>query len=301
MSNIDSGRHTNNKLAFVFGILSAFSLSIMVLFVKLTAPYTTSGVIIASRFLISFMYILIILGGKYILGNPVSLQTQKPLMHLIRALFGLLSMLFLYYALRFISLVDGTLLSMTNALFIPIIAWLFFGVKTSKMVIFAIFLGFIGVVLVIHPWSSSINIHDFYALGSGVSTAISIILLREIARIDGPYVIMFYYFASAFIISIIIAACDWVMPSSHVILLLLCIGIFGTLYHDFLIRASGYAPAAIVSVFLYCSIGFSAIFDLVVWKVTPNICTCIGLLIICFTSYITVVTSTKPITFKIRQ
>lgn len=289
----------NNKLALVFGMLSALSLSIMVLFVKLATPYTTSGVIIASRFLVSFIYILTILSCKYILGHSVSLQTKQPVMHITRSLFGLLSMLFLYYALRFISLVDGTILAMTNALFIPIIAWLLFGVKTSKRVIFAILLGFVGIVLVIHPWKSLINIHDFYALGSGISTAISIILLRDIAKIDGPYVIMFYYFLSALIISIIIAAYDWVMPSSHAILLLICIGIFGTLYHDFLIRASGYAPAAIISVLLYCSIGFSAIFDLAVWKVVPSIYTCIGLIIICFTSYLAVATPTVKAKYKI--
>lgn len=282
--NYDMGQ-TNIKLASLFCITGAFSASIMVLFVKLAAPYTNNSMTIFFRFLISFAYIVIILGYKAVRGNPVSLKVHRLWLHIIRTLFGIGSMLFLYYALRFIPLMDGTLLSMTNPLFIPIIALCIFGIKTKFKVIVAIIVGFLGVILVIRPGYGMVNPHTIYALGSGISAAFAIVLLRELAKKDKPQVIMFYYFLIAAIVGGLIALGDWSTPTPHTMLLLLGVGIFGTFYQECLIRASALAPAPIISVCLYTFVVFSGILDWLVWGLRPDAYTCIGLLIICVSSY----------------
>lgn len=282
--NYDMG-HTNIRLASLFCIMGAFSASIMVLFVKLAAPSTNNSMTIFFRFLVSFAYVLIIVGYKAIRGNPLSLKVHRFWLHVLRSLFGVGSMLFLYYALRFIPLMDGTLLSMTNPLFIPLIALLLFGIKTKLKVIISIIAGFLGVLLVIRPGYGMVNPHAIYALGSGVSAAFAIVLLRELAKHDKPQVIMFYYFLIAAVLGGIIALGNWHTPNSHTLLLLLGVGIFGTLYQDCLIRASALAPAPIISVCLYTFVVFSGILDYLVWGIRPDMCTCIGLLIICASSY----------------
>lgn len=283
--NYDMG-HANIKLAGLFCVIAAFSASIMVLFVKLAAPGTTNSMTIFFRFLVSFLYsVIIICHGRVIRRKPFPLAVHRLWLHAVRAVFGLGSMLCLYYALRFIPLMDGTLLSMTNPLFIPLIALLLFGIKTKHKVVAAIVVGFLGVLLVIRPGYGMVNPHAIYALGSGVSAAFSIVLLRELAKHDKPQTIMFYYFLFALILSSIIAAFDWQMPNAHTLLLLLGVGIFGTFYQEFLIRASALAPAPIISVCLYTFVVFSGILDYLVWGLKPDLLSCMGLLIICVSSY----------------
>ena len=288
MANNYDMASVNLPRAAMFCLATAFFLSIMTMFVKLAAPYTTNSVTIFFRFMVSFIYVTLILIYKTIRGNPISLKPQKLWLHILRAAFGVASMLCLYYSLKFIPLMDASLLKMTNPLFIPILAIILLGVKTKPKVIISIIIGFLGIILVIRPGLGMVDHHAIYALASGVCTAFVVILLREVAKQDKPQVIMFYYFLFAAVAGGLIALTNWRTPNTHTLMLLLGVGIFGSLYQDCIIRASRYAPASIVSVFLYTTVVFNGILDWLVWGIKPDLCTIVGLMIICGASYFVV-------------
>ena len=278
--------HTNIKLAVVFCLLAALSFSIMSLFVKLVAPHTTTSMTILFRFGVSFLYILIIIAVKSFSNNPVTFKVHNVWLHLLRAFCAFSSLFLFFYAIKFIPLMDGTLLAMTYALLVPIVAFIFLGIKTKVSNILAIIIGSLGIVLVIKPEYGLFDPHALYALTGSLFAAGSTVTLRELAKKDHHHTIMFYYFLFAVIMGGLATIGHWHTPDSHTIMLLLCMGIFGTLYQDFFIRACAFAPAAINATLLYTSVAFGGAFDFIFWHITPDLYTSIGLLIVVYSSYL---------------
>lgn len=278
----------NSKKAVVFTLLSAASMSIMALFVKLATPHTNNNMTVFFRFIISFLYIVIIMLVKKTQGQSLPYKTNHVCLHLLRAFFSVTAMMMFYYSLRYISLVDGSLLLMTNALFIPILAFLIFHSKTNWAHWLAVIIGFIGVILVLKPNASIFNPASLIALGAGLTSSFAIITIRILSKYDPPYTSMLYYFPLAFIISGIISIFHWQTPNLHTLILLLCVGVFGTVYQEFLIRALQYASSKIISSLLYISIVFSGFFGLVVWNEMPGLLSTIGIILVCLSGFLTV-------------
>jgi drug/metabolite transporter (DMT)-like permease len=277
--------HNNIRKAIIFSVLAALSLSIMAFFVKLAAPYSSSSVVIFFRFSMSFLYVLIALFIKKISGNAISVKTKIIKLHFARAVCALLSVASLFYALRFIPLIDGNLLFMTVPLLIPIEGYFLFHKKTKLFHWIAVIIGFIGIVFVLKPTSHAFNPKAIFGFMSGAFSAISFIFMRKISKQDSNWVSMFYYFMFAFIVSGIISIFDWELIDKG-IYLLIGVGFFGTMFQDLLIRASLYASAKITSSFLYLSIIFSSGFDLIFWNYFPSDLSLLGIALVIASSLI---------------
>lgn len=277
----------------MFGLLAAISASIMSVFVKLAAPYTTNSMTIMFRFGISCMYIGFLLFIKKLRGQEVQLKTKHFGKHLLRAALGMLGMLFYYYSLRYINLSDGTTLLMTSVLFVPLLGAIFFKIKTTYKVWFAILLGFVGVIIIVRPGHNIFQLAALVGMEGAIVAALSLLVLRQLAKIESPIVIMSYYFPLAFIMASAISIFNWQTPHLKVILYLLGVGVFGTIYQEFLIRASVYVSAKIVSVLMYFLVVFGGIFDWLIWHDLPDLLTWIGIVIVCMGGILTVMFGQK--------
>lgn len=278
---------TNLKKATLFSLCAALSLSIMATFVKLAAPHTHNNMIIFFRFMISFVYILSIVVIKKTGKMPFSIKTQHLKLHVLRAIGSMTIMLLLYYSLAYIHLVDANLLFMTNPLFVPIFTLLLFHKSTSKKNWLFIIAAFIGITLIIKPGYELFNPASLIALSSGIIAGLTILIIRILSTHDHPHTCMFYYFSMAFLLSGIISIFHWETPNLHVLLLLLPVGIFGTAYQEFLIRASQYAQARIVATLMYISVIFSGLIGWQIWGEIPDLLSWIGIILVCTGSILT--------------
>ena len=279
---------TTKQKAVIFALLSALSMSIMASLVKLTVSYTTNNMTVFFRFAISFIYIIIIIIIKKLRGDALPHKTQHICLHILRAIFSVTAMIMFYYALRYIPLVNGNLLLMTNALFIPILAFLIFHSTTDLTHWTAVIIGFIGVILVLNPSNTIFNPVNLIALGAGLISAFALMTIRALSKYDSAHTSMFYYFSLACIFSGITAIFNWQTPNLHTLILLICVGIFGTCYQEFLTRALQYASSKIISSLLYTSIVFSGIIGLVTWQETPKPLVTIGIILVCLSGFLTI-------------
>jgi drug/metabolite transporter (DMT)-like permease len=281
--------HINLKKATIFGLGAALSFSIMALFVKFAAPHTNNNVIIFFRFGISFLYIAIILICKTLMRNTkFPIKTKHFKMHLVRALVSMAAMLLFYYSIAYINLIDANLLVMTSPLFVPIFALFFFHEKTNWKSILAIIVAFIGIACVIKPGHELFNPASLIALASGIAVAITILTVRILSIHDHPHTCMFYYFSLAFLMGGIISIFHWETPDLHTVMLLLLVGVFGTSYQEFLIRASQHAQARIVSTLMYTSVIFSGLLGWQIWGEIPDLLSWIGIILVCTGSIFTI-------------
>ena len=283
-----SERHFNLKKAVIFIIIAAISFSSMALFAKLVSDRANIDVIILFRFGISFLFALSLLGLRKIQKKEISLKTNHIILHLIRAVLGLIVIGCFFLSLKYIPLVDANLFLMTSALFIPVIGVLFLHFRTDLKHWLAISIGFIGVAFILKPGHELFNPISLVVLLAGFILAFVMIILRRLSKYDKHYVIIFYNFLFISIISGLIAIFTWQKLDFHTLILLLAVGFFGTFYQYFLVKAAAFAPAKITTSLLYSSLIFSMLFDWLFFKNIPNVFSWIGIFLVCFSSILTI-------------
>ncbi|MBN2479348.1 MAG: DMT family transporter [Parachlamydiales bacterium] len=286
---------TNIKKACTLMLLAALSFSCMGVFVKMASQTTSNNMIILFRFAISSIYIWSIFGVRALKKQKLHIKTKHVYLHIFRALNSFFAMLFFYYSLKYISLVEGNLLILTNPLFIPIIAVIFMKIKTNIKHWVAIVIGFLGVILVLRPGFSIFNFYSLYALAAGLFVAITFIFIRKISHYDHHHTSMLYYFTIAFLLSLFVSIFEWKPLDLKTYLILLGTGFFGTFYQEFLIRASSYAPSRINSSLMYTSLIFSTIFSIIFFKQTPDFITWMGIFLVLIGSLLTIKAAKKII------
>jgi drug/metabolite transporter (DMT)-like permease len=96
---------------------------------------------------------------------------------------------------------------------------------------------------------------------------------------------MFYYFLSALVFSGLYALPHWKMPNLYTIALLFAVGIFGTAYQEFLIRASANAAPFIVAPLLNLTVPVSGVYEWIIWNKAPDLLSIIGIIIVWLSGY----------------
>jgi drug/metabolite transporter (DMT)-like permease len=264
----------------------------MSLFVKKIGNSLPISMLIFFRFSISFVLLL-----PWIIKNPnFTFKVHKPVRYIIRILAALLALFFVFYAIKFIPLVDALLLNNTSPLFVPLIAWLLTGAKTPAKALFGIVLGFIGIAIILHPGLKIISPASLIALASGLLAALAVVQMRLISKTSQTVQMLFYYFLISTIISGIIAAFQWKLPISFEAWILLSgIGIFGTLYQVFATMAYVTAPVRLVSPLVFLTVIFGGLFDWLIWGNAPSLLTYVGTLLVIIGAIVTIYFGHKSI------
>lgn len=293
MTVITIARPQSIKLGVLYGIIFAFSLALMSVFVKLIGKDLSTSMLIFFRFGTS----LILIAPWIITDANFSFKIQQPLRYSIRILAALLALFCVFYVIKFIPLVDVLLLNNTAPLFVPIIAFILTGAKTPKKAIFGIVLGFIGVGIILNPgkeiFSSTASL---IALASGILAALAIVQMRLISKTSTTKQMLFYYFLVSTIVAGIFAILQWQTPENlHIWFLLLGIGIFGTLYQLFATLSYVTAPVRLMSPLVFLMVIFGGIFDWLIWGNLPTLLTIIGAIFVVIGAIITVYFGQKEI------
>lgn len=211
-----------------------------------------------------------------------------------RAIIGLLSMYFYFFAVKLIPLVDATLLQSTTPIFIPIIAFFVFRKKISLKILFVMITGFIGVTMVLHPERGFLNPGDLIALFSGFLSALSTVIIKILDDKNEPVkIVMFYYLAITTVIMGIWTIPTWSTPHGILWLYLLVSGVFYAMFQLLLILSVKYASTTTISPFIYLAVVFSGIIDWIIWNEVPELITVFGALIVIISAVISTIHHTK--------
>src|SRR5271156_4933980 len=124
-------------LGALFAVISAFSFAAMSVFVKKMGTDLPTSMPIFFRFAISFILLL-----PWVLrSRSFQFKVHHPWRYGTRILSALLALFLMFYALKFIPLVNALLLNNTAPLFVPIIAYFLTGAKTPHKAGMGILIG----------------------------------------------------------------------------------------------------------------------------------------------------------------
>jgi len=277
-----------NPAKGVFLVIIAFiGFAVMSAFVKVcTEAKLTTQAIMFFQNLVALIIILPWIFYK----KQESLLPQNILLIIGRAVVGLLSLYFYFLAIKFIPLVNATLLQSTTPIFIPFLALLIFHKKITLKTLLVVIAGFTGVALVLNPGKGVLNSGDFIALFSGLLSALSTIVIKILNdKGESIKVVLLYYLAITTVVMGIWTYPTFVMPSGKVWFYLILCGVFYAGFQLLLILSVKYASTTVISPFIYLAVIFSGIIDWIVWKETPHLITVIGAVIVIVAAIISTV------------
>ncbi len=272
---MDKNDHLHEFKGFIYGILGAISYSVMAMFVKLSKDISNETLVFF-RSLICFALIF-----PLIRHTKASLKTKHFFYHLIRSLAGLIAVYCFYYASKNLILVDSIILVNTSPLFMPLVILIGFRKKIPLKRLFAIFIGFLGVTLILKPELSIINIPGIVGLGAGLFASIAFVSVGKLSKTEPTERIIFYFITISLIISIFPMIYAWHSIENPIHwLYIFSIGFFAFLFQIFITKSYSYLPATKASPLGFLSIVISGLLGWLIWNNIPDVLTVIGMLLI---------------------
>jgi drug/metabolite transporter (DMT)-like permease len=236
---------------------------------------------------------LIVLVPGLLIKRPVQ-PGGKFLRLAFRGIMGTIALYTLLYCILHIPLGTAMSYNLTSALFIAIFSFFLFGEYHGKKVLFAVLLGFTGMLLIYKPIMHFPWFYHLAGLTSGIVSAIAYLTLGRLAGYYDPRVIVLSFLLSGFLVPLIsmcihyttgipadgLFIIDWQWPSGLGWLSILVLGIAALFGQYFVTKAYGSDKAGIVSSIGYANIVFSVFIGMALGDNFPDWMSLSGILCI---------------------
>lgn len=253
---------TNLLKGMSYIILAELMFVTMAALVKLVSVTVSNEMIVFFR---SFFVITILLPWLLHKGFSNMIKTQCIHLHLLRSISGVCAMYCFFYALAHIPLAEASLLSMTAPFFMPMIAFFWLHETITFKVMSAIFIGFIGVVLILKPGFNSFSPVTLIALASGALAALAKTSVRRLSSTEPIVRIVFYFAIVSTLVSAIPLVWSWQPVSLNAIILLFILTVFGTAGQLLMTRAYTLASSSQLGTISYISVVFASLYGWIFW------------------------------------
>lgn len=200
--------------------------------------------------------------------------------HVWRSLVGLTAMYGFFYAIAHLKLSSAMVFSYSSPIFIPLIAWLFLKEKITKSMLFAAFIGLIGVLFVAKPDSGLFNHISIIGLAACFFSAMAFVTVRSLTTTEPPERIVCYFCFFGTLVSAIPMFWHWRVFSSYELGLLIAAGLLANISQLFMSYAYSLAPAGQIGPMNYVAIIFAGLWGFIFWEELPDRYSLIGISII---------------------
>ena len=252
--------------AVLYMAASALGFSAMALLVKLASERLPTGEIVLARAVVTLVvsYAMVVRARLHPWGT-----NRRGLV--VRGLVGFAGLSLYYLSLAHLPLADATTIQQTVPLITSVIAWFVLREPIGSSTALALACGIGGVALVVHPSGTGLDPFGVaVGLGAAVASSIAYVTVRQLARTEHPYVIVFYFPLIATPLIVPWAAATWVTPTPTEWLLLLMIGLTTQLGQVFMTKALAIESASRVTSMGYMQIAFAIMWQWTLFGDAPS-------------------------------
>lgn len=227
-----------------------------------------------------------------------SMATRHVKLYAMRSFFGICGMFSAFYAVSRLPLATATTLEYTTPLFMLAYIVVLARRHLTRQMAFAMIGGFGGVVIVLRPTLEAGQALAFFAgLFSGAVAAIVYTLIRRLGDAGEPaWRIVLWYSVSGTIVAG--AAIPFSPPSNYTlptVLALLGVGLVGLLGQLAMTRAFSTGPTTLLASLQYSTVGFAAVYGVLIWRDTLSATSAFGLSLIVLSGIVALRRSGRPI------
>lgn len=184
-------------------------------------------------------------------GLKAAIHSAAPGLQIFRGLLICSEMALFAYALHFMGLAELHTIFACFPLIITLLSVPMLGETVGWRRGAAVFVGFIGTVIIINPGSGVFSPYALMGLICAVMFAIYNLLTRKVSKVDSFQTSLLYFGVVGFIGSLLVVPFFWQTPSADEIFWLLVVSVTGIAGHLLLIKALQWTPAVILQPFNY--------------------------------------------------
>ena len=234
--------------------------------------------IVWARYSFSVVLVLLIINPK---TKPGVLITKKPLVQIIRSLLLLLSTLANFVALNYLQLAQTTTIALATPLLVSALSGPLLGESVPRDRFIAIGIGFLGVVSVARPGFGGIHPVAILSILGMCCYAGYALMTRFLVGHDQTETTLVYSgLVGAVVLSFGLPFFWESPPDLATWALMLSMGLYAAVGHFFLITAHRFAPAYVLSPFMYTQLGWMTLSGYLVFGDVPDSFTIAGGVII---------------------
>jgi len=197
-------------------------------------------------------------------GIRVGIRTQSVRNHAVRGIVGSCAMGLGFAGLKFLPLPEVTAIRFVTPIVMVVLAALILGERFRLIRIAAVFLGFIGVLIIVAP-RLSVGLGSTEALGVGLTlgsaclAALAQIFVKGMAGQESTTAIVFWFSVTSTVLSLLTLPFGWVIPTWSELAFLVGAGIIGGLGQILLTSSYRFAEAGVLAPFTYVSMLWSVV------------------------------------------
>jgi len=230
------------------------------------------------RYLVHFSWALVIYVPKE--GASV-FKSKAPFLQTFRGLLLLCSTALNFTGLKYLPLTVTISIFFAAPMVVCLLSIPVLGEKVGVKRFAAVFVGFIGVLIIVQPWDAEFEYHVFFALGALLTASGYFVMTRKLAGIDRNNVSQCYSAGVATILLAPFAFNYWVWPKSTTeLVVVFVLGSLGMLGHSLLTRAHEHAEASVLAPTVYSQILYITMFSWFIFGSVPDLATIIGAAIV---------------------
>ena len=265
---------SKNILGLFYMLISVTFFSLMDVLVKVTGEYAL-GEILFFRSLFGLIPIFFLI-PKNRLKNFY--KTQKISLHFYRSLFGTIAMASIFIALRNLELAETVAMTFAGPIFVTLFSIFFLSEKVRLTRWSAVVIGFIGVIFISRPGFETANIFYIFPIIFCLGFAAVCILIRKLTLYgESVWLIAFYFTLVSGLGGLAtLPFGGWLIPTKIDFILLVLIGIFGSVANLLLTQSYKLAEVSLTTPLKYLALVYAIAFGFFIFQEIPSSYTILG-------------------------
>ncbi|MCA3450865.1 MAG: DMT family transporter [Rhodobacter sp.] len=270
-----------------FKIASVLVFIVMAALIKSTSAHVPPGQAVFFRSLFAIPVIVAWLAWRRELRQ--GLRTVQPMGHVWRGVVGTTAMGLGFAGLAYLPLPEVTAIGYAAPLLTVVFAAMFLGEEVRVFRLSAVALGLAGVLIVLSPRVTALSdgavgtaetLGAMLVLGGAVFAALAQVFVRKLVLTESTSAIVFWFSATATLLSLVTLPFGWVMPDGREAAILIAAGVLGGIGQ--ILLTSGYreADASVVAPFEYVSMLFALALGYFLFDEVPTATMLFGALLV---------------------
>ena len=213
-------------------------------------------------------------------NNFQALQTNNMRLQVLRALINIISMICWFSAIGMMHLEKATALGFTTPLFTTLLAVLVLGEIIRFHRTAALFLGFIGIIIIIRPGYVPFEFGTLLMLIASFSFSFVLIFVKKLSATDSSLTIIFYHLLYMTPVFFILSFFYWENINLYQLIVFTLMGASGLLSHWCLAQAFKMSDTTFVMPLQFTKLIWASLIGLFIFSEQPDIWTWLGGIII---------------------
>ena len=281
---------SKQSIGIIFAILAYLSFSILDATQKTLILYHS----VFQLLLVKYFFVLFLSLVESKRKNNLNFYKSKKIkLQIFRSLLSVIESGCFVLSFKYLSLADAHSVGSLAPVIVVALSAIFLKEKVSTKIWIAIFVGFVGVLIILRPTSSIFDPKALLPLLAAFVLGLYQVVTKKVSEHDSTETSLFYTSIIGIFTMSLLASNFWNPISSSSYILFLIIGIFFSLGIYLQIIALSMANASIIQPFHYTLIFWAIIFGYIFYNDIPDLFTIVGAVIITLSGIFVLTQSTK--------